>query len=98
MSIIVGNCRKHGQDCKCTPGLVDKNLELWSSCTGDPEGGHSAALQKVCCDQGHEFLEEPGDVLGTERRVEDRFPAEQVGHVWVDTPRCRKCCPNHKWR
>lgn len=96
MSIIVGNCRKHGPECRCTPGLVTEALELWGQCTD--ERHKTAEITMVCCDQGHEFCQEPGDVLGTERRVEDRFPAEQAGHVWIDTPRCREHCPNHGQR
>jgi hypothetical protein len=74
------------------PGLVTENLELFAECQGDGHIGER--LGSVCCDQGHEFVEQTRDVLGVERRVEDRFPAEQVGHVWVNSPRCRQCCPN----
>lgn len=93
MSIIAGGCRRHGLDCGCTPGVITQNLELFAECQGNTHEGERMGL--VCCDDGHEFAKETGDLLGAERRTENRFPAGQTGHAWVSDPRCRVCCPNH---
>lgn len=88
VSVMAGNCSQHGTDCKCTPGVVDTQGQLWAECPG-PYHGSSFCLeerfQRVCCDQGHEFV----------FKIQDG-PNDQAGHVWVDNPRCRECCPNHK--
>lgn len=93
MSILVGGCRKHGAGCRCTPGVVTQNLELFAECVGDGHEGERLGL--VCCDQGHEFTMETGDVLELELHTEDRFPNDQRGHVWSEGPMCRDCCMNH---
>lgn len=96
--VAVEGCSKHGDQCKCTPGIVTQDLELWAECGGDRHPKYaSAKVTLVCCDNGHEFVFTwHGTATGRGKAWEYGLNGEnQFGHVWTDTPRCRECCTNH---